>query len=202
MSARAKRICVDVGGTFTDCLVMEEGGLLQKFKAFPRNSKSLSGNCIVHWRDNARKKIIFSQSLFGWKGRYWEELFVQSTFKNEVVSGPRKSESTEVGILCDTDKMKSKAPGFLRDGAVSTEKSPHRWKRRKIKGLSVHCLPEMRASTTDGSARVEVSPKSVVSPSAIFLKILRMIFPLRVLGRASAKWILSGVAIGPISFRT
>ena len=33
MSARAKRICVDVGGTFTDCLVMEEGGLLQKFKA-------------------------------------------------------------------------------------------------------------------------------------------------------------------------
>lgn len=33
MSARAKRICVDVGGTFTDCLVMDEAGLLQKFKA-------------------------------------------------------------------------------------------------------------------------------------------------------------------------
>src|SRR5215469_9915046 len=32
MSARAKRICVDVGGTFTDCLVMDEAGLLQKFK--------------------------------------------------------------------------------------------------------------------------------------------------------------------------
>src|SRR3974377_1244550 len=28
-----KRVCIDVGGTFTDCLVMEEGGLLQKFKA-------------------------------------------------------------------------------------------------------------------------------------------------------------------------
>jgi N-methylhydantoinase A len=33
MSARTKRICVDVGGTFTDCLVMDEAGLLHKFKA-------------------------------------------------------------------------------------------------------------------------------------------------------------------------
>ncbi|HXX09401.1 MAG TPA: hydantoinase/oxoprolinase family protein [Pseudolabrys sp.] len=28
-----KRVCIDVGGTFTDCLVMDESGLLQKFKA-------------------------------------------------------------------------------------------------------------------------------------------------------------------------
>ncbi|MGA7388420.1 MAG: hydantoinase/oxoprolinase family protein [Pseudolabrys sp.] len=28
-----KRICIDVGGTFTDCLVMDETGLLQKFKS-------------------------------------------------------------------------------------------------------------------------------------------------------------------------
>src|SRR3990172_10311231 len=28
-----KRVCIDVGGTFTDCLVMEETGLLEKFKA-------------------------------------------------------------------------------------------------------------------------------------------------------------------------
>src|SRR3974390_655839 len=28
-----KRVCVDVGGTFTDCLVMDETGLLEKFKA-------------------------------------------------------------------------------------------------------------------------------------------------------------------------
>jgi N-methylhydantoinase A len=33
MAARTKRICVDVGGTFTDCLVMDEAGLLQKFKS-------------------------------------------------------------------------------------------------------------------------------------------------------------------------
>jgi N-methylhydantoinase A len=33
MSAKPTRICVDVGGTFTDCLVMDEAGLLQKFKA-------------------------------------------------------------------------------------------------------------------------------------------------------------------------
>jgi N-methylhydantoinase A len=32
MSRKAKRVCVDVGGTFTDCLVMDETGLLQKFK--------------------------------------------------------------------------------------------------------------------------------------------------------------------------
>ena len=28
-----KRVCIDVGGTFTDCLVMDESGLLQKFKS-------------------------------------------------------------------------------------------------------------------------------------------------------------------------
>ena len=33
MSRNSKRVCVDVGGTFTDCLVMDETGLLQKFKA-------------------------------------------------------------------------------------------------------------------------------------------------------------------------
>src|SRR3974390_2738634 len=30
---RNKRVCIDVGGTFTDCLAMDETGLLQKFKA-------------------------------------------------------------------------------------------------------------------------------------------------------------------------
>ena len=30
---RKKRVCIDVGGTFTDCLVMDETGRLQKFKA-------------------------------------------------------------------------------------------------------------------------------------------------------------------------
>jgi Hydantoinase/oxoprolinase N-terminal region len=33
MSEKTKRVCVDVGGTFTDCLVMDESGLLQKFKS-------------------------------------------------------------------------------------------------------------------------------------------------------------------------
>jgi N-methylhydantoinase A len=33
MSARSKRVCVDVGGTFTDCLVMDETGMLQQFKS-------------------------------------------------------------------------------------------------------------------------------------------------------------------------
>ena len=33
MSGKTKRVCVDVGGTFTDCLVMDETGLLQKFKS-------------------------------------------------------------------------------------------------------------------------------------------------------------------------
>ena len=33
MHAKGKRVCVDVGGTFTDCLVMDETGTLQKFKS-------------------------------------------------------------------------------------------------------------------------------------------------------------------------
>ena len=28
-----KRVCIDVGGTFTDCLVLDESGQLTKFKA-------------------------------------------------------------------------------------------------------------------------------------------------------------------------
>ncbi len=38
------------------------------------------------------------------------------------------------------------------------------------------------SSTTAGSSNVVVSPRFSVSPSAIFLKILRMIFPLLVFG--------------------
>src|SRR3974390_1146517 len=33
MSGKTKRVCVDVGGTVTDCLVIDETGLLQKFKS-------------------------------------------------------------------------------------------------------------------------------------------------------------------------
>jgi N-methylhydantoinase A len=38
-----KRVCVDVGGTFTDCLVMDETGLLQKFKASTTPSDPSTG---------------------------------------------------------------------------------------------------------------------------------------------------------------
>jgi N-methylhydantoinase A len=38
-----KRVCVDVGGTFTDCLVMDETGLLQKFKASTTPSDPSAG---------------------------------------------------------------------------------------------------------------------------------------------------------------
>jgi N-methylhydantoinase A len=38
-----KRVCIDVGGTFTDCLVMDETGLLQKFKASTTPSDPSTG---------------------------------------------------------------------------------------------------------------------------------------------------------------
>ena len=38
-----KRVCIDVGGTFTDCLVMDESGLLQKFKASTTPSDPSTG---------------------------------------------------------------------------------------------------------------------------------------------------------------
>jgi len=38
-----KRVCIDVGGTFTDCLVMDETGLLQKFKASTTPSDPSNG---------------------------------------------------------------------------------------------------------------------------------------------------------------
>ncbi len=43
MSGKTKRVCVDVGGTFTDCLVMDETGLLQKFKASTTPSDPAKG---------------------------------------------------------------------------------------------------------------------------------------------------------------
>lgn len=52
-----------------------------------------------------------------------------------------------------------------------------------------------------GSAKVEMSPKSR-SPTAIFLRTRRMIFPDRVLGSPGASWMKSGVAKGPILPRT
>ena len=61
---------------------------------------------------------------------------------------------------------------------------------------------EIKSSTTDGSANVEVSPRFSKSPSAIFLKILLIILPERVFGRAGAFCNKSGFAIGPISFET
>ena len=57
---------------------------------------------------------------------------------------------------------------------------------------------------TAGSARVVMSPKLAVlrSPSAIFRRMRRMIFPERVLGRPSTTTTISGVAHAPITTRT
>ncbi len=56
--------------------------------------------------------------------------------------------------------------------------------------------------TIEGSSKVLVSPKWVVSPSAIFLKILRIIFPDLVLGKESVRMSKSGVAIAPLAVGT
>ena len=56
-----------------------------------------------------------------------------------------------------------------------------------------------RSSTTAGSARVVVSPRLAISPSATLRRIRRMILPERVLGRPGAHWMTSGWAKGPIS---
>ena len=54
--------------------------------------------------------------------------------------------------------------------------------------------------TTLGSANVVVSPSWSCSFAAIFRKILLIIFPDLVLGNPGEKWIISGVAIGPICY--
>lgn len=43
--------------------------------------------------------------------------------------------------------------------------------------------PAIISSTTDGSSNVDVSPKLPISPSATFLRILRIILPERVFGK-------------------
>lgn len=56
----------------------------------------------------------------------------------------------------------------------------------------------MSWSTTVVSAKVLISPSSSSWLPAIFRKILRMIFPLLVLGSPGAQWITSGAANAPI----
>ena len=68
-------------------------------------------------------------------------------------------------------------------------------------GERCYCAPFTSVSTTEGSASVVVSPR-FLSPLAILVRIRLMILPLLVLGRASANCSLSGLAIGPITFRT
>ena len=63
-------------------------------------------------------------------------------------------------------------------------------------------LPSINPSTRLGSASVEVSPRLPNSFSAILRRIRRMILPLRVFGRPGVKWMMSGLAMGPISLRT
>ena len=60
----------------------------------------------------------------------------------------------------------------------------------------------MISSTTLGSDNVLVSPKLSSSPLKIFLKILRIIFPLLVFGRSSTTNTAFGAAKGPIDLRT
>ena len=50
-----------------------------------------------------------------------------------------------------------------------------------------------------GSARVEMSPRSSVSPAATLRSIRRMILPERVLGSPGEIWTWSGLAIGPMT---
>ena len=52
--------------------------------------------------------------------------------------------------------------------------------------------------TASGFNNVLISPRLSKSFPAIFLKILLIIFPDLVLGKASVNWILSNFAIGPI----
>ena len=63
-------------------------------------------------------------------------------------------------------------------------------------------MPLIKLLTTEGSASVDISPKSSNSFSAIFLNILLIIFPDLVFGNPFVKCIKSGVAIGPICFLT
>src|SRR5947209_12722203 len=81
-------------------------------------------------------------------------------------------------------------------GAAAGEKREREGQRQ------LHCRPASSESTIVGSARVDVSPKPSVAPSAIFLRMRRMILPERVLGSAAVKWILSGAASAPICLRT
>src|SRR6185312_9775085 len=79
--------------------------------------------------------------------------------------------------------------------------SVHLSSRRALHALLFWRLA-IRSSTTEGSASVEVSPSAPKSSSAILRKIRRMILAERVLGKPGANWILSGVAMAPISRRT
>ncbi len=61
---RNKRVCIDVGGTFTDCLVMDESGLLQKFKA-PTTPRDPSIGLMDAMKKAARHYHLDVREFFG-----------------------------------------------------------------------------------------------------------------------------------------
>ena len=66
----------------------------------------------------------------------------------------------------------------------------------KINNYYLFFLFSIKLSTTEGSAKVEVSPKFSKSLEAIFLKILLIIFPDLVFGKPA---VITGVHPSPLS---
>jgi N-methylhydantoinase A len=86
-----KRVCVDVGGTFTDCLVMDETGLLQKFKASTTPSDPSTGLM------NALKKAAkhYDVNINNFLGRI-EVLVHGTTLATNIIINERGS---KVGMI-------------------------------------------------------------------------------------------------------
>lgn len=76
------------------------------------------------------------------------------------------------------------------------------WNIYRIHYFLCSCTVLIILSTTLGSARVLVSPNWSSSPAKIFLNILLIILPDRVLGKSSTMMIRFGAANGPIALRT
>ena len=102
------------------------------------------------------------------------------------------------GPLREDPALAQGSAGRARAGTASS--TPPRVPRRSRRGArylpSLALFSLTSTSTTEGSARVEMSPRASNSSAAILRRMRRMILPERVLGRPGAQWMTSGCARG------
>ncbi len=180
---------------------------MQRNKEFGLPNKCILKRSYLAQRRSARREKNLSDSATLRDKKYYEREFLMGSYsgKNAAKNPLRSRHALEITMTMATRMPAARAARlYLRFSAdhknpdkgdhgsqgtrakSSPERIGHCFLRKRQTFPVMDFAPSTRRRTTSRSRRVEVSPRSAVSPLEIFLRSRRMILPLRVLGRASA----------------